>query len=487
MYNYISYIVPMLLCSAFIIVTLGHKYKKLNFNVTIIALLSSLIFTLLSLPKLLNEGIIIYQLSGWQAPFGITVAVDGIGFLILSLIFLIGLIVAFISKHEIKKRRYQFYTLFMFYNVGLVGMTITGDIFNFFVFLEISSMSAYILSSFNRDKPAFESSIKYIIIGSFASSIFLIGIAMLYGMYGTLNMADLMMKIVPGFGNNIPLALILTGLFMKGAIVPFHAWKPDVVKSNPASFGLAISATSTAVSLYAIFRFVYTVFGAFYFSKMLIYIALLTMFVGAVMALQQKDLKKMIAYSAISQSGYILFGFGLGMMENIGFVSAIYHLINTVIIDAVLFISAYIISQHFKTSDMSKMGYISRQNKLFTVTFGVALLSLTGIPFLNGFASKWMLYIVSLSLYPFAAFVSFIVSVITLAYSFKAFHLIFLNDKRDYEKTPLFIPLSHKVMLAVLLVIMLVLGFFPDLGLQLSQNIIDLSLSRDLYLMGVLS
>lgn len=490
MYNMIQYLVPILLVSAFAIAVLGPKRKKAPLGISFASLALSLLITIYSAFEISKSGIIKYQLSGWRPPFGITVAVDGIGLLMLSIIFTVGIISLIIAKEEIKERETEFFTLFMIFTLGLTGMTITGDIFNFFVFLEISSISSYILASFSREKSSFEAAIKYIVIGSFATSLVLLGVSFLYGIYGTLNMADLALQVEKGFGSYAALALILSGLFVKAAVVPFHAWKPDLIRSAPISFGLAFAASSTSVALYAVFRILYTIYGAFSTAKVLIYISLITMALGAVMAMQEKDLKKMIAYSAISQIGYILMGFALGFFDRAGFTAGLYHMINLVIIDAALFASAFIIISHFRTSDMSRMGGISNSNRLLMAVFATGLLSLVGIPFVNGFASKWMLYIISFQVYPIAAFVSLIVSAATLAYCFKAFELIFLNNtgtEKSGAQAEIHIPGHYRMLLYALLFIMIAIGVLPDIGLYMSERIMNLSLDRILYISGVMS
>jgi multicomponent Na+:H+ antiporter subunit D len=459
-----------LLIAAFIIPLVSLKKERFIPQIAIGASLIALVFAIITVPTVLEQGVVFNQMEDWSAPFGITVAVDAFSMLLILLITFIGFLVTMFSYKFIRKKRTTYYALLMLLQVGLLGIAHTGDLFNMFVFLEIMSISSYVLASYKRDAPAIEGAIKYLIIGSFGTSMMLLGVAFMYGLTGTLNMADLAVKVAGISSPILPisLGLLITGLGIKAAIFPFHAWKPDIVSVMPASAGAIFSALSTSIGIYAIIRIVFTVFSG---SSPILYYILMslgaaTMVLGAVLAMQQRHLLRLLAYSAISQVGYIMIAFGVGGFNPIGLQAGIFHLFNVAIFETLLFLAAGIIKHREGTYDMDKLGGMIRYSPAVAYAFLIGMLANVGVPFFSGFASKWMIYIATLTTFPLLTVLAVIVSIITLMYGLRAYALVFLGNR---NVRPGVVLESMMAPLIILAGICLLFGILPQIGFAMSE------------------
>ncbi len=477
---YLNLIVPVLLAAVFLITITSGRHRHYHLSIALSGVIFSALFLLFDLPRLISDKIIVYYQLGWRPPLGISFAVDFLNYTVLLLIIFVAIASLFISRTEIREGKREFYALFMLLLLGLSGATMTGDIFNLFVFFEILSIASYALVSYTGRKKAISASIKYLIMGSFSTSLILLGIVFVYGSLGTLNMADIASKValssttatIVGFG------FLISGFMFKAAIAPFHAWKPSVIRHTPVSLGLMFTASGTIIGLYTIFRLVVTV-GNLNLSGMLIALSFLTMILGAVLALQTTDIKKLLAYSAISQTGYVLLGIGLS-----GYVGAVYHMVNLVIIDVLLFVVAYVVIKHFGTSNLDKMGGLGVGNPFLFVSALVGVLALSGFPMTNGFSSKLLIYLAGIEVFPIATFVAMLVSVLTLAYSFKMFHLIFFSNRKGAGVVE--IDDTLKIILIIVVVLCVVLGVFQGYFTGVMGIISGSGLDRELYIKAVL-
>jgi len=467
MYSFFS--LMTLLIAAFVVPLVSLKRERYIPQIAIASSFIALVFAVMTVPFVLQDGIIINQMEDWSAPYGITVAVDGLSMLLILMITFIGFLVTMFSFRFVKKRRTKYYALLMLLQVGLLGIAHTGDLFNLFVFLEIMSIASYILASYSRNAPAIEGALKYLIIGSFGTSMMLLGVAFLYGLTGTLNMADLAVKVAGISSPILPLALglLITGLGVKAAIFPFHAWKPDVVTVMPASAGAMFSALSTSIGIYAILRIVFTVFSGS--SPVLYYILIaigaVTMALGAIMALQQRHLLRLLAYSAISQVGYIMIAFGVGGFNPLGIQAGIFHLFNVAMFETLLFLCAGIIKHKAGTYNMEKLGGMARFSPVVSYAFLIGMLANIGIPFFSGFSSKWMIYIVTLEVFPILTVLAVVVSIMTLLYGLRAYALVFLGNK---NVKPGKVKRSMIIPVLILAAICLLFGVFPQLGFNMA-------------------
>ena len=466
---YSFYAIPVLLASAFIIAVVGIKKDSLTPYVAVSSTLAGLILVVMTFPEVLAKNVISMQTHGWPAPFGITLVIDPLSMFMLLIATGIGFFTALVSFTHIDERKTEYYTLLCLIMVGVLGVIHTGDMFNLFVFVEIMSISSYCLVAYYRNRTSIEGSIKYLIMSAMATSVMLLSIAMIYGTTGTLNMADLSFKLGEmGVLMPVIFGFLMTGLLFKSAVVPFHVWKPDAVMAAPASMA-ALFVTASLTGVYVIFRMFFTVFVVtnMFIYNMITVMAVVTMLLGAIMAMQQTNILRLLAYGSISQIGYIMLAFGIGAMHGFGFTAAVFHLINVAIFDSLLFFCAAVMIHDAKSSDMHEIGRKVRFSSALGYCFLIGILSSVGVPLLNGFASKWIIYIATLYVQPLLTVVALMVSVLTLAYGMRAFYIMFLSNADHSRKKR--IPLPMFMPLAVLAGLCVLLGIYPQLGVDVSE------------------
>lgn len=478
--TYFHLIVPVLLAAVLGITITSGRHRDYHWRISFWAVFISLGLLLMDLSEVMSSKVLTYNMLGWNPPLGITFAVDWLGYLVMSLVAVTALAALVISRREIYEDKKEFYALFLLLFLGLAGASMTGDIFNLFVFFEILSIASYALVSYTGKMGSVASSVRFLVMGSFATSLILLGIAFIYGSLGTLNMADISRSLTNSSttASLAGLGLLLCGFSFKAAAAPFHAWKPSVIRYTPLSLGLMFTAGGTTIGLYTIFRLAATI-GGFDMSWLLISLSLLTMVVGAVLAFQTHNLKKLLAYSAISQSGYVLFGLGIG-----SYTGALYHLVNLVIIDMLLFAASYIVIRHFRSSNFDRMGGLGSGNPLLLASFAVGALSLAGLPLFNGFSSKLIIYIAGLEMFPLGAIAAMLVSVLTLAYCSKMMFMIFFSNMKGDSRLSLDFDL--KLVLVILAAVCIAFGVFQSPVTDVMAAIAGSGLDRELYIRTVL-
>ena len=373
-----------------------------------LAFISSVISLLIAttlLGKVIDGSVISYQIGGWAPPLGIEYRVDSLSALILFLVTLVSTIIlpyAYKSVNfEIPKEQHTlFYAAYLLCLTGLLGVVVTGDAFNVFVFLEISSLSTYVLIAQGsyRDKRALTAAFDYLIMGTIGATFFVIGIGFLYMATGTLNMVD-MSNLLKGQESlstvRSGFAFIVIGIGLKLAIFPLHFWLPRAYTYAPSAITAFLAATATKVAVYMLLRFMFTIFQPTFLSQISIFeyiilpLAILAMFSASIIAVYQSDFKKLLAYSSIAQIGYILLG--IGLMSETSLTAAVIHIFNHGITKAVLFmgIGAYVLQG--RGSFLSDLEGIGKVMPWTSAAIVVGCLSLIGVPGTVGFISKWFL------------------------------------------------------------------------------------------------
>ena len=266
-----------------------------------------------------DAGVISYAIGSWPPPWGIEYRIDAANGFMLVLLGLVATVATLYARASVaaevpSDQRYLFYAMYCLCLAGLAGITVTGDAFNVFVFLEISSLSSYVLIALGRDRRALLAAYQYLILGTIGATFFVIGVGLLYLVTGTLNLRDIAARI-GGRGTDAPvlaaLAFMTVGISLKVALFPLHMWLPNAYAYAPSAVSSFLSATATKVSLYVLLRFYFSVFGAtFVFGALpmgdiLLVLSLAAMFVASAAAIFQSDLKHMLAYSSVAQIGYI--------------------------------------------------------------------------------------------------------------------------------------------------------------------------------------
>ena len=382
-----------------------------------------------------------YCMGGWQAPYGIVLVLDGLSFLLLLVINLIAFMatlftVPYMEKLYTSKLRY--YSLFLLLVGGLNGLVLTGDFFNLFVFLEIAVISAYALVGFGCQERELEASFKYIVLGTISSLFILFGIGILYGRFGTLNMADVARLIrMTSYDNLISFAFVMMfiGFAIKAALVPFHSWLPDAHPSAPTPMSAMLSGVVVKVcGVYALARISFNVFGFNpLISNVFVYAGVISMMAGVILAVCQWDFKRLLAYHTISQVGYIIVGIGLG--TPLGLLGGLFHLFNHSVFKSLLFLDAGSIEYETGTRDLRKMGNLIKKMPVTSFSTLVASLSISGIPPFNGFWSKLIIILAAVQAgRPLIAFWAVIGSILTLASFAKVQRYAFFGKGNDFDE-----------------------------------------------------
>lgn len=351
-----------------------------------------------------------YALGDWPAPWGIELRVDILSGIVMTLVSGIALVVTFFSRRNVEKdippdRVNFFYTLWLLAITGLLGITATGDAFNLYVLLEISSLTIYALVAMGKenDRRALPAAINYLIMGSIGASFLLIGIGYLYMATGTLNMADLhdqlaIMKAADGGFNRTVLtafAFIMVGLGLKMALFPLHMWMPNAYTYAPSAVSALLAATATKVGIYMAFRFTFTVFGSdFGFlqapnSTVLYICATSAIFFGSLAAIRQTSLARLLAYSSVAQIGYIVLG--LAVLDENAVTGSILHIINHALMKGGLFLVVGVVAWRMGNSDLRRFEGLGKKMPLTMAAFVVGGLGMIGVPGTAGFISKWYL------------------------------------------------------------------------------------------------
>ena len=360
------------------------------------------------LMKVLDGGPISYAMGNWIAPWGIEYRLDPLNAFVLTIVAALGALVATYARVSViaeiaKERIYLFYCMYLLSLTGLLGIVITGDAFNIFVFLEISSLSSYVLISLGRDRRALTAAYQYLIMGTIGATFILIGIGLLYMMTGTLNLADLAKRIPPIADSRTVLAafgFITVGASLKLALFPLHQWLPNAYAYAPSSVSAFLAGTATKVSIYVLLRFIFTVFGASFafetlpLGGMLLALALLAMFVASTVAIFQNDIKRMLAYSSIAQIGYIILG--ISFATETGLTAGILHIFNHALMKGGLFLALGCVFLRLGSVKLEDMKGIGRTMPITMAAFVVGGISLIGLPPTAGFISKWYLVLAAL-------------------------------------------------------------------------------------------
>lgn len=364
---------------------------------------------------------VIYHVGGWRAPVGISMVVDGLAVFMLVTVNTVAFAIAVYARDYMARytAKEMFYTLLLLLVAGMNGVIVAGDLFNLFVFLEVAAFASYALVAFGTERHELEAGFKYAVMGTVGSLFILWGIALLYAMTSTLNMADMSRTLATQRGQNLILmvsAFFLTGFGLKAALVPFHAWLPDAHPSAPAPISAMLSGVLIkSLGIYALTRVFFHIIGLTpLVSSILMFLGALSMVVGALLAIGQQDLKRLFAYSSISQVGYVVFGIGLA--TPLGILGGLFHLFNHSVFKALLFLNSGAVEYATGTRDLHLMGGLGRRMPVTSTTSFVASLSIAGIPPFSGFWSKLLIIMAAVQAGQVGyAFIAVIVSALTLA------------------------------------------------------------------------
>ena len=369
---------------------------------TLIALLC-LPMSIALLMQVMVEGVIIYELGGWAAPWGIEYRIDKLNAFVLVIVTAIGAVVMPYAKRTVDaeipvSRVYLFYTMLLLCEAGLLGISVTGDAFNLFVFLEVSSLSSYVLISFGKDRRALTAAYRYLIMGTIGATFYIIGVGLMYNATGSLNIYDLS-RLIPELAGSrtiqAAMAFLTVGLGLKLALFPMHMWLPNAYTYAPSVVTVFLAATATKVAVYALIRVTYTIFGTVDILEivpirdMFMVMAVIAMFVGSLVAIYQLNIKRMLAYSSVAQIGYIVLGLSFDTVT--GMAAGIIHLFNHAVMKGGLFMALGAVAYRVGGVQLGQMTGLGRKMPWTMASFVAGGLSLIGVPLTVGFVSKWYL------------------------------------------------------------------------------------------------
>lgn len=355
------------------------------------------------LQQVREHGAIRYEMGGWAAPAGIEYYIDVLNAVVLLLVSAISAIVLLYAFRSVQKsvsrdRHYLFYGAWLLCVTGLLGIVITGDAFNVFVFLEISSLSTYMLISFGQDRRALTACFRYLVMGSVGASFILIGIGFLYAATGSLNMVDLASRIPDSESQRsilVAFSFICMGVMIKAAIFPLHAWLPNAYTFAPIAVTAFLSGTATKVSIYVLLRFFFSIFGFEYsfgmafLNGVLLPAAVAGFLLMSLVAVFQTDLRRILAYSSVAQLGYIVAG--IAFATQTGLTAGIVHILNHALVKSALFMAVGCIIYQVGHAHSPSFDRLFRSMPFTCTAFIISGLGLIGVPLTVGFVSKFTL------------------------------------------------------------------------------------------------
>lgn len=410
-------IVLLPLMSAPLCVLVDHP--RAAWLVSLLASWLSLAAAVKLLLQVSSTGVISYRLGGWAPPWGIEYRIDLLNAYVLLIVTAIASLVMIYAwqsvKHEIQANRVaRFYAALLLVFAGLLGIVATGDAFNVFVFLEVSSLASYAVISMGRDRRALNAAFRYLVMGTIGATFILIGIGLLYMMTGTLNMLDLAQRL-PDVSDTRTVragfAFLTVGIGLKLALFPLHLWLPNAYTYAPSVVTAFLAATATKVAIYLLLRFMLSVFGiefalhAMPLEHILMALGMIGVLSASLVAIYQQDVKRMLAYSSVAQVGYMVLGIGLASTTGIS--ATILHLFNHALMKGALFLAVGAVMYRIGSIALRDFAGLGRRMPWTMAAIVLGGLSLIGVPPTVGFVSKWYLVLAALErgFWPVAALI----------------------------------------------------------------------------------
>lgn len=421
----------------------------------------------------INFGTIRYKLGGWMPPWGIEYVVDYLNAYVIVIVSSISFIIAIYSRDSVRKeitkaRLPYFYSTYLLLTTGLLGITITGDIFNLYVFLEIASLSAYALIAIG-EKRSILAAYNYIIMGTIGACFYLLGVGYIYVITGSLNINDLTRLLPSLYESKVTLtalAFFLVGIAIKIALFPLHRWLPDSYTFAPSAVSAFASATVTKVGIYVLIRISFTLFEPKFltditpFSNILIWWATIAIFFGSIIAIGQTDFKRTISYILIAEIGYMVLGANLGNKE--GFIGAVLHMLNDAVMIACLFMIAGGVFYRLGSRNLEDFKGLNKNMPITMSALTIAALSMIGVPPTAGFFSKWYLILGTIEAKHWISTGALIFSSLVNAFIFfKLLEKIYFGKNESVLKHNFReLPLSMMLPISIMALAILIIGFY---------------------------
>ena len=488
-----SLLIAITLASAFAAPLVALGSKKLVKWIPPLALAADLVIGLVLLPQVLDK-VIVVSIGGYPPPFCINLMVGPLGLSLAILISLVGLLVSIYAMGYIKTEPTEkYHVLYLLLTTGALGIVLTGDIFNLFVFFEILCIASYALTAYEKDRPGTEAAMKYLIQGTVGSTFILVAIGFLYGLFGTLNMADIAARVPSAEPLHLflILAFFVVGFGVEAAIFPLNAWLPDAHSSAPSSVSAILSGIAIKTGVYAIARICYTLMNAQGVRVFLSLIGVITLVVGEIAAYRQKgDIKRMLAYSSVGHIGLIVFAIGIG--TSLGLFGALFQLVTHALAKCLLFLAAGYMIYRAGSKKLSDIEGLGRRMPLTAVAFTVAAFSLVGLPPFAGFMSKLSIFCAALktdrAAYLGFAAVALAATVIEAGYFFRVIQGLYFKggEKLQSAAGVKEAPATALIPIVVLAGLVVAIGVYPQLVTDVLDGAANELFNRAAYISDVL-
>lgn len=450
------------------------------------------------LSKVYDQGILTLNVSNWDAPFGIVFVADLLSSTLVLITSIAGLAVSLFSSTGINRQRmlYGYFPIFHFLVMGLNGAFLTGDIFNLYVWFEVIIISSFVLMTLGGRKTQLEGAVKYMALNILASTFFLTGIGILYGITGSLNMADLSQKIKlvdNQFLIGITSTFFLMGFGIKSAVFPLYYWLPSSYHTPPSAVAATFGGLLTKVGIYAMLRVFSLIFIPDEFTRnLLMVLAVLTIITGSLGALIKLNIRRLFSYLIVCHIGFMLGG--IGMFTKVALMGTIFYLFHDILVKTNMFLIAGLIRQMRGTMDMKVLGGIYAQYPKISLLIALILFSLVGIPPLSGFWPKIFLFKEAFNLEEYAFIAALVLgSFVTLFVIARMWSEVFWKDipagaeiEDKFEPMPLVRKILLVLPIGLLGAITIYVGLNAEVIVQLVDKISDQLIDTSAYVEAVL-
>lgn len=465
------------------------NHAGFSWFISCVSCAASFICSLMLLEQLTSVSVISYSLGGWEPPWGIEYRVDLLTVFLLLLLTGISTLVLIFARYSVdqeisKNRVVPFYATLLLAITGLNGICISGDVFNVFVFLEISSIASYTLISMGRDRRALNAAFKYLVMGTIGATFILIGIGFLYMKTGTLNMQDLASRLPELYDSRTiraGFAFLTVGIGLKLALFPLHLWLPNAYAYAPSVVSALLAATATKVAVYMLLRFLFSVFSidfslqAMPLNMLLILLGSAAVVSASIVAIFQVNIKRLLAYSSVAQLGYI--ALAIGLANQTGITAAMLHLFNHALMKGALFLALGAMIYKVGSAELQASRGMIRQMPLTALAIIIGGLSLIGVPGTAGFISKWFMIQAALEKgwWPLAILI-LLGSLLAVIYVWKIVESLFFSATQKTVGVQE-APLTMLVPVWILVIANLYFGIFTELTVDLANTASSLLIS----------
>ena len=433
-----------------------------------------------------DGSIISYALGGWAPPWGIEYRIDALNALVAFIVAGIGAItlpyaLRSVAQEIPRRQTPYFYAAFLLCFDGLLGITQTGDIFNLFVFLEISSLSSYALISMGQNRRALTAAYQYLIMGTIGATFLLIGIGLVYSETGTLNMLDLNTRLQGIYDQrtvHTAFAFMLVGISLKLALFPLHLWLPNAYTYAPSAITVFLAATATKVAVYVMLRTIFTVFSNDFVQitpteVVFLLLGIAGILYASVAAIYQPDAKRLLAYSSIAQIGYMVLG--IGFDSALGLTATIVHVFNHALMKGALFMALGAIAYRVGSTRLHRIRGLGRQMPWTFAAIFIGGLSLIGVPGTAGFISKWYLVLAAIEQQSWLiAMIILAGSLLAVAYMWNLIETLFFQQPEPRPEPVREAPLSMLVPMWLLVIANIWFGLDTGLTVGIAETAVQL-------------